>query len=166
MARNLSLHDLEDVDFQRREWVVERIAWVLIALFLVAAVLGVFGGGPLSHTTSADDEGTFEVEYERFIRSMGKAELTITLRPEAVRDGSATVFVSEDLLSKSHIDNIDPEPSSATSSHEGTIYEFGANAESPPVIAITYRSTLVGLTEWTIKAGEGDGARLWQLTYP
>jgi hypothetical protein len=97
---------------------------------------------------------------------MGKAELTISLRSQAVRDRKATVFVSDDLLSRVHVDNINPEPNSATSSPDGIVYEFGADAAAPPVITITYRSTVIGVAEWTIRTGDDDGARLWQLTYP
>lgn len=171
VAGNLSVHDLEDADFQRREWLVERFAWVAIAVFLLAALLGAFSGGPLSQATSAAADGSVEVEYQRFVRSMGKAELTIFVGADAVRGDAATVYVSNDLIDEIHVDNIQPEPESVISRRDGVVYEFAAQADSPPIVVITYRSTSVGLTRGVVRAGpagpdEGDGASLWQLTYP
>ena len=55
------LGDLEvgqDLDFQRREWAVQRVGWGAMALVILAALLGLFGSsGPLSRaaTNAADD---------------------------------------------------------------------------------------------------------------
>lgn len=34
MSGSLSAEDMDDIDFQRKEWVIERVGWVLMALFL------------------------------------------------------------------------------------------------------------------------------------
>jgi hypothetical protein len=41
----------EDLNFQRREWKIQRAGWVTMALVIIAALLGVFGAGPLSSAT-------------------------------------------------------------------------------------------------------------------
>src|SRR5690606_40519760 len=53
---------------QRFEWRVERIAWVLAALLFALALLGVFGGGPLSRASAGSSDQTVQVDYERFVR--------------------------------------------------------------------------------------------------
>lgn len=167
MAGDLSIHDLDAKDFQRREWRVERVGWVVIALLLVAAILGVFSNGPLSHTTSADPDGDVEVEYERFVRHMGKAELTVRIGPSAVQDETATVFISRDLIDSMRLEAISPQPESTTGGRIGTTFEFSADADSPPVISITYRPDEIGVAEGTVRIGDDHGgARVWQLTYP
>lgn len=46
--QNHQLEVGEDVKFQNRWWVFERIAWVFMALLLLAALLGLLGPGLLS----------------------------------------------------------------------------------------------------------------------
>jgi hypothetical protein len=54
-----------DLAYHRREWAIQRIGWLAMALFLLAAVAGLFGSGPLSRTQSGDPaRGT--IDYERF----------------------------------------------------------------------------------------------------
>lgn len=36
----------EDMAFQHRTWVVQRVAWAALALLLIAAMLGLFSVGP------------------------------------------------------------------------------------------------------------------------
>jgi hypothetical protein len=55
-----------DIEFQRRVWRVQRIGWLIIAAVIVAALLGVFGGGPLSRAAVQGDG--LRLEYERFAR--------------------------------------------------------------------------------------------------
>ena len=57
----------EDLPFQRRAWVAQRIGWVLMALFVLAAAVGLLGAGPLSHAR-IDVPGLMTLEYERFAR--------------------------------------------------------------------------------------------------
>jgi hypothetical protein len=46
VQRHGDLEIQEDLPFQRREWLVERVAWGVMALLIVAALLGLFGTGP------------------------------------------------------------------------------------------------------------------------
>jgi hypothetical protein len=48
--------------FQRIEWLVERIAWLLLAALLIAAILGVFGHGLLSSRSVSERQGNSEVK--------------------------------------------------------------------------------------------------------
>jgi hypothetical protein len=54
MTRLQRLGDLDvaqNLAFTRREWLLRRIAWALVALTLLVALSGLFGGGPLSRGT-------------------------------------------------------------------------------------------------------------------
>lgn len=46
----------QDLPFQRREWAVQRIAWAAMAAVLTAALLGLFGSGPVSDAVVETDE--------------------------------------------------------------------------------------------------------------
>jgi len=54
MSRSPERCDSEsDHRFHRNEWRLQRIGWVLVALFLVLAVAGLFGNGPLEERSGS-----------------------------------------------------------------------------------------------------------------
>jgi hypothetical protein len=65
-----------ELAFHQREWRLQRIGWGLLALFLLLALGGLFGDGPLSHSRDASAAGS--VEYERFVRDGLATELIVT----------------------------------------------------------------------------------------
>ena len=78
--------DLEQPENQRassREWWAERIGWVAISIILIAALLGAFGPGPLSHREAASDDGRLRVDYYRVQRYAAPAELRIRFEHES-----------------------------------------------------------------------------------
>jgi hypothetical protein len=68
-----------DLTFQHRQWMLERIIWTGMALLIALALLGLFGSGPLSWSTS--EVGTTHLEYERFLQRDAPAQLRFTLQP-------------------------------------------------------------------------------------
>ncbi|MDQ6718742.1 MAG: hypothetical protein M3Z17_10420 [Gemmatimonadota bacterium] len=49
----------EDMNFQRRTWMVQRVGWAIMILVCIAALFGVFGKGPLSNGHFGDDAAHF-----------------------------------------------------------------------------------------------------------
>ena len=47
----------EDLEFQRKWWRFERVAWIIFALFVLADVLGLFGRGYLANAERAAGMG-------------------------------------------------------------------------------------------------------------
>lgn len=156
----------EDVDFQRKEWVAERIAWTVLAVTLVAALLGVFGSGPLSRTTAANAQGNVEVTYERFARKISDNELEATVSARIAEQNSVTLFFSDEWASTMNVQQITPEPDSARRTDEGIYYEFASVPIAPVVVTIQYRPDRVGVVMSTVPAGSGEQVELWQLIYP
>ena len=166
MASSLSVRDMDDIGFQRKEWAVERVGWVLMAAFLIAALAGLFSIGPVSETTATAPDDTISVEYDRFIRHVGSTTMTIAVDDSTVQNQKVTVFISRELADGWRIEGISPAPSTESSSRAGLIYEFDVLGETAPVIEILYRGGGIGLRDGVIRAGEGAGVDLWQLTYP
>ena len=71
----------EDLVFQRRQYVVQRIGWVFMALLVLAALLGAFGRGALSRRSAASPDGTVRVEYDRFGRLNAQTRLELAVSP-------------------------------------------------------------------------------------
>ena len=84
----------EDIGFQRRVWRFQTAGRVVMALVVLAALLGLLGPRLLSNGASADSPQTgFGVkEYERFLRSMKATTLRIGLEPGAGTQGEARVW--------------------------------------------------------------------------
>ncbi len=160
----VSVRDIHEPAFLRKELVFQRAGWGLVVLILLGAVAGLFGTGPLSATKSTGDG--VSVEYERFIRHKGQAEIVVTLGAAAVADGSATVHVSQNLVDDMRIDDIQPEPASVVSTGDDVSFTFEANADSPPTLTFRYRPEAMGATSGSIRTDAAGTADIWQLAYP
>jgi hypothetical protein len=99
----------EDDSFQRREWRMERIGWVCLALFVIAAVAGVFGDGPLSSTRASDASGTLTVSYDRFVRASAVTELVIR-SPQVIATDEIALWIEHSYLRDVEVASILPEP--------------------------------------------------------
>ncbi len=59
----------DDIAFQRKSWLVERIGWGVMLTILVAALAGLFASGPLSSKNVESADSSAIVRYERFARA-------------------------------------------------------------------------------------------------
>src|SRR5947209_3798236 len=58
----------QDLPFQRRLWNFQRIAWAIMLLVAVAALLGLFGTGPLDNAKVGREGSPLWLEFNRFGR--------------------------------------------------------------------------------------------------
>ncbi len=142
-----------DIAFNRREWYIQRAAWAVMVLVLVAAAFGVFGKGAVSRATLRADG--LVVSYERFARHGASEQLTVTVMPQEPRAVSAAPAAPAELeqsrnrvriwLSRQFVDGIEmvgvsPEVESSSASSERVTYEFlPPNATQPTVITFSFR---------------------------
>ena len=93
--------------YHRREWFVQRIGWLCMLLFIVAACFGVFGGqGAFTVTRGSAD--TLKLEYDRFARYASDTAFELTVGK--ANGGTAVVEVDEALLRHFEVVSILPEP--------------------------------------------------------
>lgn len=160
----LELHT--DIGFVRREWVVQRVAWGLMLLVVVAAVAGVFGTGPLSSTTVRSDDGAMEVAYSRFLRVTAISQLDLEIDPSVMEGGQVELWVSREYLAAVDIDDILPEPSSVSTSADGVTFTIEVEGESPAVISIDIEPTGIGSHAGELGVVDGPRVRVSQFVYP
>lgn len=165
MADRLGIEDVDDISFQRSEWTVQRFAWVGLAVFLAAAVAGLFSVGPLSATTARSPDGALTVSYDRFLRHVGITSATVVVGKEAVHEQEVTLFIAKDLARGWDIENVVPHPSTESSSGSWLIYQFDVLGGTPPRIRVSYRGDRMGLHRGAIRVA-GGSVDLWQFTYP
>lgn len=120
----------EDEGFQRREWAVQRAAWVVFSLILACAAIGLFGGGPLS-TATETAEGV-QIEFARFARRERPFDLVVRL--EAATAETVTVEIGSEFLSGAAVQSITPRPEHERAGAGGARFEFAATPGEPAVI--------------------------------
>jgi hypothetical protein len=147
----------QDLDVQRKTWVVQRLGWVSMALIILTALVGMFGSGPLARTEVQDDRQTFRLSYDRFGRYEAEAVLQIALTPEATTNGRVTVEVDQTYWTGHVVEHITPEPLFSRVGIDGFLYTFETHPPATPaVIVFRLRPKYLGSLEGRIRVN-GDG---------
>lgn len=152
----------------RSEWRLHRVGWAIMAMFLLAALAGLFGGGLLSDATATSQDGRLTVEYERFVRGGGESQLTIRASARDGEDGPVRIALDQGFLTRNEVRSISPEPAAVVASGDRLLYEFDAAAGSSLVVRMDLRPSAgdYGANEATVTDGSGQSVQLWQFVYP
>lgn len=154
----------EDLDFQKKMWRIQRLGWVVIALLLLAAVLGLFGGGLLSSAQAHDSGELLQVHYDRFVRMQSPQTLQVSMDGGAVQDQQASVWISQDFLDRVRIERIQPQPERVTAQDGGQIYQF--SARGPLQVTYDLQAKGPGLYQVELGIPGADPAAFTQVVYP
>ena len=149
----------EHVSFQRRARRVGRVLTVVGVLLLVAAALGLFGGGPLSDGT-ARAPGGLAVGYERFARLGASTELDVRLGGAR---SEGTVAIAQDFLDAYQVTTVVPDPQEVSAGPRRVVYTFARRA--PAEATFTLQPERAGIHRAVIDGPDGH-VRFDQLVYP
>ena len=161
-ARELAEFQAEE-RIHRREWLVQRIAWGLLILIIVAGLAGLFGNGPLSKQTMATASGTIEID--RFARRSASEEWRI--RPiQAAQEGSQLALrISSAFLECYEITAIVPEPASTTLDGSDVVFMFDASA-ARGTVAFHVEPERIGLADGSFVLNDSKPMLIRQFVYP
>lgn len=155
----------QDPAFQRREWRVQRVGQVLMALLVAGGLLGLFGAGPLSRATATGGAG-LRVDYRRFERVQAPTALRIHVHPQAVSAGRAEVWLDRAYLEGSLILAVDPPPAAVAAAGDRLVYAFDmADPTRPAVVVVHLRLQQAGLQTGRVGVAAGS-VSFRQLVYP
>ena len=142
-ARN-GLQAGEDRAWQEKMWTAQRFAWVVMALFIVAALFGATGkGGPLASATARSPGAS--VDYPQITRWQSDEEISVTLPPSA--SGEVELLVSPEFARLFSIKSIMPEPSRSETTQSGHAFTFdvgGGPAEKTITLFVTAGRPVLG----------------------
>lgn len=153
----------EDITFQRRYWVVQRIAWIGLAALAVAMILGLFSNGVFSRITADAESGAFAVEYQRFYRLGAAAGLTLRLNSGDARE--FTVHFDKALLQSFTLETIRPTPLRSETDARGLVLTF-RTAGGGGNVHFAIRPTQAGPARGAVSLGAGDAVPLKTFVYP
>jgi hypothetical protein len=157
----------QDLEFQRRTWMVQRVGWVVMALVALAALLGLLGPGPLSNATAGNQKMPLHVAYNRFVRYQTPTQLRVHLTPETGREGKARVWLSRDYLQGVQVQQVVPTPEGVEIGSDRLTYIFRLSEPSQPT-AITFyvEPEQIGPLSCHIGLGSGPPLSFSQFVYP
>jgi hypothetical protein len=141
-----------DPRFDRVQWRIERIGWLLMGLLLIVALLGFLGGGgPLTGTT--DSAGEARVHYYRVVRFQGQDRLQLALPAE---EQQATVTFNQPFLDGMEVEDVEPQPDSVEAGKEGVTYVFNvAEGERAADVSFTLRPQHIGFHKARLETSAG-----------
>ena len=153
----------QDMPLQKREWMIQRIAWTLLAALLTAIALELLGNGPLSLVREKTRDGSFEIEYERFMRNGSPETIRAVVLPAS---GAASITVDNRYVRNIEIRRVAPEPVRVESSGESMTFVFPASAGKPVRFVIHFQPDKVGTATGWIAFDGGQRLPLRHVIYP
>ena len=160
--RDLELQD--DPALEQREWEIQRIAWFLMALIVTAALLGLFGAGPLSSRVVTSSDGRFWLEYNRCERFQSPSKLRLQLRANS--QPAARVWISRKFMEKVKVDSIVPAAERVEMRDDGLVYTFSVPRAAPSSITFHLETEEMGSYPLRIKVDDGPPLEADHWVYP
>jgi hypothetical protein len=152
MDRQLEHAGQHHVAQQRREWVIQRVAWVIVGLILAGSLVGAFGKGPLSRRTQHVQGLT--LKYDRIVRFQDRTELRVTVEGDASE--VVSLEVGDDYLSHVELESVVPEPEEQRSRPGVVELRFRpARAGEPVEVCVRVKVAKVGTLKGSVSAGRG-----------
>ena len=149
----------------RVAWRVERIGWTAMALAIVAALVGVFGGGPLSSVHAGG--GGLAIEYQRFQRSSAENDYRFDLDAALVRDGRLRLRLDQALLDDMELDSIIPEPEAVIAGNDHTEFVFlAAPGNGQARVVFRFRPATFGRRAGRVEVPGAPPVVIDQFIYP
>ncbi len=142
--RSLQLDDRPDL--HQRGWWIQRIIWVLLALFIAAGAVGIFGSGLLSKQTLGEKNANLWLEYDRFARKEAPMELEFHITAQ----GQDTIVLQlpAGYLRHFQVESISPAPG-VTLTHNGHVaYKFPA--KGPITVLFNLKPSKMGSVQGSI----------------
>jgi hypothetical protein len=155
----------EDLDFQRTWWQFEQIAWVVLALVLIADGLGVLGRGWLARAERQTADGRLDVKYERVERTGTPSEMTIRFGAGAMQGGRIQLFSSESVVKALGAQRIIPEPAASQIGPGGITYTFAATG-TPAVVSFSLEPSFPGIHEIELRIPGSEPVRARIVVLP
>ena len=124
-SRTPSIEISDDPEFQRKDWRVQRIGWAFLAVVVLAAGLGLFGGmGPFARRSAVSPDGSLRIEYSAIGRHRAPGELKVLLGQSSSADSTVQIWIDRRYLETSDLLRTTPEPAQSDIGSDHVTYAF------------------------------------------
>jgi hypothetical protein len=134
----VELQTQEQTRFQRREWAAQKAGTIVLVAFILAALVGLLGAGPLASTTRSSPQGLISVELDRVTRFEADDSMTMTFAPQAVENGTITLELTGPWTSGIDLQTITPEPSEQQAISGGIVMTFPADPTAETDVSFSF----------------------------
>lgn len=149
----------------RAAWRVERVGWAVMALAVIAALLGIFGGGPMSRVHAGG--GGVAVEYQRFQRASAENDYRFDVDAALVRDGRLRLRLDQALLDDMELESIIPEPEAVVAGNGHTEFVFlAASTGGQARVRFRFRPATFGRRAGRVEVPGAPPVAIDQIIYP
>lgn len=156
-----------EIEFQRKNWVFERLGWFLMAATIVAAVLGLFGHGAFSVTSNRTPDRKIMVSYDRLERYQAPAVLHVSVAPEAVQGKYFKLQFNRSFIRNVELQDIVPQPVESELGNATITYRFSVAPEAgPKTVSIYYEPDMRGWLPIVVGLENGIKLQIRQFVYP
>jgi len=149
--------------FHRREWLAQRIGWVVLAGLLIAACAGYLGNGPLTHRIVATENGVLKID--RFAHRDGPTQWIIQTTSNSAARSDLALQVSSSLLERIKIESITPAPQDQAATANGVLFTFHS-LDPQTQIVFHIEPQYVGWAEGELQLNDSPPATIKQFVYP
>ncbi|HVE78771.1 MAG TPA: hypothetical protein VNA89_07910 [Gemmatimonadaceae bacterium] len=167
--RTQPLFDVEEQDDRtlRREWRVQRVGWVVMALLVAAALAGAFGRGPLAEAKVRSPSGLLEVDYQRLTRHESSAAIDVAIDAARLPTREARLWVDREYLSGVSLDRVVPEPERSETGRDRVTMVFPiASGERTARVQLQMKVGDPWLRRIRMGVEGGDSVEVTQFVYP
>lgn len=157
----------QDLDIQKKEWVIRRTFLVVMAVILLLGMTGLFGTGPLSSATAGDAGEGLALGYERFVRHGGESSLEFEIHPDQVADGQVELWISSSYLDDLIIEQYSIQPDQVRAQGDRHVFVFLAEDPGEPItLGFSIRPDTIGRLSGEAGIIEGPTFTFNQFSYP
>jgi hypothetical protein len=151
----------QDMAFQRLEWRIQRVGWFLMAAVVCAALLGLFGDGPLS--SAVQTSGSLRIEYDRFLHNQAPSEYRIHF---STSQAEFQLGFNHSFLQNVKLERITPDPIRAEISELGVTLHFTTQTGAQGTVIIPFEPKSIGFLHTKIMAPAEPSLHFTHFVYP
>ncbi|HEY3707262.1 MAG TPA: hypothetical protein VGL22_19530 [Terracidiphilus sp.] len=144
----------EDLEFQRKWWRFEHIAWSILLAIVIVDLLGGFGRGWLARAQKSTPDQAMTLHYERIARASTPSVMTFQFTDKAIHNGRITLYVSDSVVKPLGALRIAPQPALSSIGDGGITYVFDAG-KGPSTVQIQLQPSFPGAHPFTVHV-EGE----------
>lgn len=146
---------------------VQRVAWAVLVLAVVAVLLGAFGGtGFISTASMRSPDGALEIHYQRLARRSAPATLEVRVAGVHVDGPELRLGLDRKYLEAARIERITPAPLRTESGDRQITFVLAATAGTPALVVFQLKMDAIGLERARVTLAPDRSLEFTQFIYP